>query len=111
LLRDLSPTYKRFITNQLYRFYSKNTVLNRAKWDDKFKKLLTESCDLGWFLNPVNEPVYVFPTSGMQILHRTKSEIKDWFAASLCDASKKFIKICQMPGMDLLIQKKSKGNQ
>jgi MoaD family protein len=87
--KNVNPTYENFIVTPLKEFDERNTVLNRAKWDEKIKKLITESCEPGWFLNPVDNPLYIFPTSGLQIVRNIGSEINDWCAASLCDASKK----------------------
>ena len=86
--KSSQATYERFIIAPLERFDARNTVLNRAKWDDRFKRLIRGSCEAGWFLNPIDRPVYVFPTSGIQIIRSAGSEIRDWDAASLCDASK-----------------------
>jgi len=84
-----NPTYESFIIAPLKRFDERYHAFNRARWDEKFKKLIKENCDPGWFLNPIENPLYVFPTSGLQVIHSTRHEIRDWISASLSDASKK----------------------
>ena len=87
--KSARPTYERFIMTSLKQFDERNTALNRAEWDTRFKQLIRISCERGWFLNPIEHPVYTFPTSGVQIIESTSAEIRDWDAASLCDAYKK----------------------
>lgn len=85
-----NSTYNPFIIAHLKRFDEYYHAINRARWDENFKKnLIKEKCDPGWFLNPVENPLYIFPISGLQVIHSTRHEIRDWISASLSDASKK----------------------